>query len=51
VKKAHDRLRQAGIPQKALTDKFKPKQYDVAEDILDEAEIGGFDTIVMGCKL
>ncbi len=48
MKKAHGRLKQAGIPQDAVTDKFKPKYYDVAEDILDEAETGGFDTIVMG---
>ncbi|MFZ0051107.1 MAG: universal stress protein [Desulfobaccales bacterium] len=48
VKKAHRRLNQAGIPKEAVTDKFKPKYYDVAEDILNEAETGGFDTIVMG---
>jgi nucleotide-binding universal stress UspA family protein len=48
MKKAHARLKQVGIPQDAVSDKFKPKYYDVAEDILDEAETGGFDTIVMG---
>ncbi|MEJ2673130.1 MAG: universal stress protein [Deltaproteobacteria bacterium] len=48
LQKAHGRLKQAGIPQDAVTDKFKPKYYDVAEDILDEAETGDFDTIVMG---
>jgi nucleotide-binding universal stress UspA family protein len=48
VKKAHSRLNQAGIPKDAVTNKFKPKGYDVAEDILNEAETGGFDTIVMG---
>jgi nucleotide-binding universal stress UspA family protein len=31
-----------------VTDKFKPKDYDVADDILNEAETEGFDTIVMG---
>jgi nucleotide-binding universal stress UspA family protein len=46
--KARARLEQAGIPRDAITGKFKPKDYDVAEDILDEAEAGGFDTIVMG---
>jgi nucleotide-binding universal stress UspA family protein len=46
--KARGRLQQVGIPKAAITDKFKPKDYDVAEDILDEAEEGGFDTIVMG---
>lgn len=48
MKKTHGRLVQAGIPQDAVTNKFKPKLYDVAEDILDEAETGGFNTIVMG---
>lgn len=48
VKKAHDRLKGAGIPQAAVTNNFKPKYYDVAEDILTEAAAGGFDTIVMG---
>jgi nucleotide-binding universal stress UspA family protein len=46
--KARDRLKQAGIPQDVVTYKFKPKYYDVAEDILDEAETEGFDNIVMG---
>ena len=46
--KAHARLKEAGIPPDAVTDKFKPKFYDVADDILEEAETGGFDTIVMG---
>lgn len=48
VKKAHDHLTQAGIPKDAVVSKFKPKYYDVAEDILNEAEIGGVNTIVMG---
>lgn len=48
MKKAHDHLKQAGIPPDTVTDKFKTKDYDVADDILDEAEAGGFDTIVMG---
>jgi nucleotide-binding universal stress UspA family protein len=48
VKKAHDRLNKMGIPKDCVTDKFKPKYYDVAQEILDEAETGGFDTIVMG---
>ncbi len=48
VKKAHDRLLEAGIPQGAVTDTFKPKYYDVAEDILNEAAAGGYDSIVMG---
>ena len=48
VKKAHERLTKAGVPKDAVVNKFKPKDYDVAEDILSEAEAGNFDTIVMG---
>jgi nucleotide-binding universal stress UspA family protein len=48
LQKARGRLKKAGIPDDAVTDRLKPKFYDVAEDILDEAETGGFDTIVMG---
>jgi nucleotide-binding universal stress UspA family protein len=48
MKKAHGRLTQAGFPPDAVTDRFKPKYCDVAEDILDEAESIGVDTIVMG---
>ena len=47
-KKAHGRLTAAGFHQEAVTNKFKPKYYDVAEDILTEAATGGYDTIVMG---
>jgi nucleotide-binding universal stress UspA family protein len=48
VKKAFNRLTQAGIAQDGVVNKFKPKYYDVAEDILKEADDGKFDTIVMG---
>jgi nucleotide-binding universal stress UspA family protein len=48
VKKARDRLTTAGIPEDAVVNKFKPKYFDVAEDILREAQTGSFDTIVMG---
>ena len=48
VQKAHDRLVAAGIPKEAVADKFKPKYQDVAEDIINEATNGGYDTIVMG---
>jgi nucleotide-binding universal stress UspA family protein len=48
VIKAHDHLTKAGIPKDVVVNKFKPKYYDVAEDILSEAEEGNFDTIVMG---
>jgi nucleotide-binding universal stress UspA family protein len=48
VKKVRNRLTTAGIPEDAVVNKFKPKYFDVAEDILREAETGSFDTIVMG---
>ena len=48
VKKAHARLTKAGVAKDAVVNKFKPKYYDVAEDILSEAAAGSFDTIVMG---
>jgi nucleotide-binding universal stress UspA family protein len=48
VKKAHDLLTKAGVPKDAVVNKFKPKDYDVAEDILSEAAAGKFDTVVMG---
>lgn len=47
-KKAHNRLIKAGVAKDAVVNKFKPKYYDVAEDILNEAETGRFNTIVMG---
>jgi nucleotide-binding universal stress UspA family protein len=48
VKKAHGRLTKAGVAKDAVVNKFKPKYYDVAEDILSEAAAGSFDTIAMG---
>ncbi len=48
VNKAHQRLTAAGVAKGALTNKFKPKYFDVSDDILDEAKTGAFDTIVMG---
>jgi nucleotide-binding universal stress UspA family protein len=48
VQKAHDRLTKAGVHKDAVLNNFKPKYFDVAEDILNEAEDGNFDTIVMG---
>ena len=48
VKKAHERLTKAGVAKDAVVNKFKPKYYDVAEDILGEAAAGSFDTIAMG---
>ena len=48
VKKAHERLTKAGVAKDAVANKFKPKDYDVAEDILSAAAAESFDTIVMG---
>ncbi len=48
VKKAHERLAAAGIAAQSVHSKFKPKYFDVAEDIIGEAEGGGFSTIIMG---
>jgi nucleotide-binding universal stress UspA family protein len=48
MQKARGRLKKAGIPDDAVTARFKTKYYDVAEDILDEAETGGFHHIVLG---
>jgi nucleotide-binding universal stress UspA family protein len=48
VKKAHERLTKAGVAKDAVVNQFKPKDYDVAEDILSAAAAGNFDTIVMG---
>jgi nucleotide-binding universal stress UspA family protein len=47
VTKARERLAAGGIAAAAVTGRFKPKYYDVAEDILTEAQSGGSSTIVM----
>ena len=48
VNKAHQHLAKAGLAKEAVADKFKPKHFDVADDIVDEARDGAYDTIVMG---
>jgi nucleotide-binding universal stress UspA family protein len=48
VKKAHERLTKAGVAKDAVVNQFQPKDYDVAEDILNAAAAGNFNTIVMG---
>ncbi len=48
VRKAGERLAKAGFSVKAVANKFKPRYYDVAEDLISEAETGGFSTIIMG---
>jgi nucleotide-binding universal stress UspA family protein len=48
VRRARERLETAGISAAGVTGKFKTKYYDVAEDILREAQVSGVNTIVMG---
>lgn len=48
VHKAHLHLTKAGLTKEAVTNKFKPKYFDVADDIIDEAQTGAYDTIIMG---
>jgi nucleotide-binding universal stress UspA family protein len=48
VHKAHQHLGAAGLDPKAVHHQFKPKYFDVAEDILEEAQAGAYDTVVMG---
>ena len=48
VRKAHQHLTKAGLAKEAVANKFKPKYFDVAEDIITEAETEGCDTVVMG---
>jgi nucleotide-binding universal stress UspA family protein len=48
VNKAHQHLTKAGLAKEAVANKFKPKYFDVADDIIDEAQAGGYDSVVMG---
>jgi|UniRef100_A0A7C3SMH3 nucleotide-binding universal stress UspA family protein len=48
VDKAKARLVAAGLPADKIHSVFKPKYYDVAEDLVNEALDQGCDTIVMG---
>lgn len=45
---ARDKLVQAGIAAEKISSEFKPKYFDVAEDILKEAAAGRYSTIVIG---
>jgi nucleotide-binding universal stress UspA family protein len=45
---ARNKLKEAGIPPKAISAKFQPQFNDVAEDLLEAAEVEGYTTIVMG---
>ena len=45
---ARDKLIQAGIAAEALSIKYQPRYSDIADDILDEAELEGCSTIVIG---
>ena len=48
VAKAKDALVAAGIPAAAVAAKFQPKDYDVAEDIINAAIDSETSTIVLG---
>jgi nucleotide-binding universal stress UspA family protein len=48
VDRARSRLVRAGIPEVAVSGQFRPRDYHVADAIVEEAERGRFDTIVMG---
>ena len=48
VHQAHQHLSAAGLAREAVHHQFKPKYFDVAEDILEEAQAGAYDTVVMG---
>jgi nucleotide-binding universal stress UspA family protein len=48
VDRAKKHLKDAGMAAGAVTGKFQPKYFDVAEDILNEARTGNFNTVVMG---
>jgi len=43
-----DRLIQAGLPPDAVTSEFVPKEYDVADAILETAAAEGYGTIIIG---
>jgi nucleotide-binding universal stress UspA family protein len=45
---ARDQLIHGGIPAEAVSIKYQPTYSDVADDILDEAELEGCSTIVIG---
>ena len=45
---ARDKLIQAGIAAETLSIKYQPRFSDIADDILDEAELEGCSTIVIG---
>ena len=48
VRRARCRFVQAGIPETAVSERFRRKDYRVADTIVEEAERGRFTTIVMG---
>jgi nucleotide-binding universal stress UspA family protein len=48
VERARGRLVQAGFPESAVSARFRTDEYKIADAILDEAEEGVVDTIVLG---
>ncbi|HKW95608.1 MAG TPA: universal stress protein [Methylomirabilota bacterium] len=48
IRRAQRCLVQAGVPKTAISERFRRKDYRVADTIAEEAERGHFTTIVMG---
>jgi nucleotide-binding universal stress UspA family protein len=46
--KAQKLLLSAGIPARMITRKFRPDYSNVAQEIIDEAQEGGYSTLIMG---
>jgi nucleotide-binding universal stress UspA family protein len=46
--KAQKRLLEGGLSPKAVKTKFKPMEFNVADDIMNVAEAGRYDAIVLG---
>ena len=47
-REAQSLLMHHGFKQEAITNKFVPQYFDVAREILDEGEDGGYDIVVLG---
>ena len=46
--KARKQLEAGGVSPKKINEEFKPMEFNVADDILNVVETGGYGTIVMG---
>ncbi len=47
-KKAQKRLQEGGVSREAIKTEFKPMDFNVADDILNEVEAGRYGTVVLG---